>query len=195
MMVMATLASPDVLLMLRVREGDRDGFDRLVERHRTELIGYLYRMVFNYAIAEELAQESFLRAYRSRARYQPTAQFTTWLYRIGTRLAWNWLRDNRSLLRVTSLDQERADRRPLDVKDPQPLADDLMVRADRARRVARALARLPERQRAAVVMLRYNGLAYQDIAAALGCSTQSVKALLFRAHSTLRDRLAEEHSA
>ena len=191
MRVMATTASPDVLLMLRVRDGDRDGFDLLVERHRADLVGYLYRMVFNYAIAEELAQETFLRAYRSRARYQPTAQFTTWLYRIGTRLAWNWLRDNRWALRHDSIESESEDRRPLDLPDPQPLADDLMVRAERARRVQRALARLPERQRAAVVMLRYNGLAYQQIAAALNCSTQSVKALLFRAHATLRDRLAE----
>jgi len=188
---MAT-ATTDILLMMRAREGDRDGFDELVQRHRTDLIGYLYRMVFNYAIAEELAQEAFLRAYRSRARYQPTAKFTTWLYRIATRLAWNWLRDNRHSLRSESLECEREDHRPLEIPDPQPLADSRLVQADRARRVQRALARLPERQRAAVIMLRYNGLSYGEIADALGTSSQSVKALLFRAHTTLRDRLMEE---
>jgi len=185
-------ATTDVLLMLRVREGDRDGFDELVQRHRTDLIGYLYRMVFNYAIAEELAQEAFLRAYRSRARYQPTAKFTTWLYRIGTRLAWNWLRDNRHSLRHESIEREREDHRPLQIPDPEPLVESRMLQADRARKVQRALARLPERQRAAVIMLRYNGLSYGEIAEALGASTQSVKAMLFRAHCTLRDRLAEE---
>jgi RNA polymerase sigma-70 factor, ECF subfamily len=188
---MAT-ATTDILLMMRAREGDRDGFDELVQRHRTDLIGYLYRVVFNYAIAEELAQEAFLRAYRSRARYEPTAKFTTWLYRIGTRLAWNWLRDNRRTLHHESIEQEREDHRPLQIPDPQPLADSRMVQADRARRVQRALARLPERQRSAVVMLRYNGLSYGEIAEALGTSTQSVKALLFRAHATLRERLLEE---
>src|SRR6266498_4944679 len=131
---MATAATSDILLMMRVRAGDRDGFDLLVERHRSDLVGFLYRMVSNYAIAEELAQEAFLRAYRSRARYEPTARFTTWLYRIATRLAWNWMRDNRRTLHHASLEQEREDRRPLDIPDPNPLADAVLVSADRARR-------------------------------------------------------------
>src|ERR1700746_2216874 len=85
----------DAQLMLRVREGDETSFALLLERHRRPVVHFLYRMVQNQAVSEELAQEVFLRVYRSRATYEPTAKFTTWLFRIATHLALNWIRDGR----------------------------------------------------------------------------------------------------
>ncbi|MGA2599592.1 MAG: sigma-70 family RNA polymerase sigma factor, partial [Bryobacteraceae bacterium] len=95
---MAAVASleRDAALMLRVREGDEASFSALLDRHRAPVIHFLYRMVQNQAVSEELAQEVFLRVYRSRATYEPTAKFTTWLFRIATHLALNWIRDGKN---------------------------------------------------------------------------------------------------
>src|SRR5579862_9407649 len=99
----------DAELMLRVREGDEASFGLLLEKHRNPVIHFLDRMVQNQAVAEELAQEAFLRVYKSRVSYEPTAKFTTWLFRIATHLALNWIRDWRYEHRQASLDQESAD--------------------------------------------------------------------------------------
>src|SRR5215472_6081753 len=85
----------DAELMLRVKDGDGVSFGILLEKHRSAVIHFLYRMVQNHAVAEELAQEVFLRVYRSRTTYEPTAKFTTWLFRIATHLALNWVRDGK----------------------------------------------------------------------------------------------------
>src|SRR5271155_3097395 len=98
----------DAELMLRVREGDQASFGLLLERHRGPVIHFLYRMVQRQAVAEELAQEVFLRVYKSRTRYEPSAKFTTWLFRIATHLGLNWIRDGRTESREESLDQETA---------------------------------------------------------------------------------------
>ena len=97
----------DAELMLRVRDGDPASFALLLERHRGPVIHFLYRMVQNQAVAEELAQEVFFRVYRSRATYEPTAKFTTWLFRIATHLALNWIRDGKHEKGQESIDQER----------------------------------------------------------------------------------------
>src|SRR5579885_2118859 len=96
----------DAELMLRVKEGDGASFGLLLEKHRSAVIHFLYRMVQNHAVAEELAQEVFLRVYRSRSTYEPTAKFTTWLFRIATHLALNWIRDGRNEKSQESLDQQ-----------------------------------------------------------------------------------------
>src|SRR5712672_4503770 len=96
----------DAELMLRVKEGDGASFGVLLEKHRTSVVHFLYRMIQNHAMAEELAQEVFLRVYRSRGTYEPTAKFTTWLFRIATHLALNSLRDGRNEKLQDSLDQE-----------------------------------------------------------------------------------------
>src|ERR1700682_2971682 len=94
----------DAELMVRVKEGDGACFGVLLEKHRLPVIHFLYRMVQNRAVAEELAQEVFLRVYRSRGTYEPTAKFTTWLFRIATHLALNWLRDCQNEKGQESLD-------------------------------------------------------------------------------------------
>src|SRR5881398_2305956 len=96
----------DAQLMLLVREGDDTSFALLLERHRSPVVHFLFRMVQNQAVSEELAQEVFLRVYRSRETYEPTAKFTTWLFRIATHLALNWIRDGKNEKTHESLDEE-----------------------------------------------------------------------------------------
>ncbi len=178
----------DVELMLRVRDGDSTSFGCLLERHRGSVIQFLYRMVQDRAVAEELGQEVFLRVYRSRATYEPTAKFTTWLFRIATHLALNWIRDNKTARGQESLD--RADGPAKSVFDRQPTIEQQLVFESKMQEIRRAIGMLPANQRAAVLMHKYQEMDYSQIASALNCSESAVKSLLFRAYERLRSRLA-----
>lgn len=181
----------DVELMLAVRAGSEASFALLVERHRTPVVHFLFRMIQNQAVAEELAQEVFLRVYRSRQSYEPAAKFTTWLFRIATRLALNWIRDNRAAKSEASLDEMAPPGGMLlQVADSSPTVEQSMVRAARLAEVRHAILALPEKQRAAVLMHKYEELEYAQIAEILECSESAVKSLIFRAYETLRVRLA-----
>lgn len=180
----------DAELMIRVREGDGACFGQLLEKHRAPVIRFLYRMVQNQAVAEELAQEVFLRVYRSRSTYEPTAKFTTWLFRIATHLALNALRDGKNQRLETRLEEEWSEAPACQVSDARPSAEQALMRQDRLEEVRRAVAGLPEKQRAAVLMHKYEEMEYSQIARALNCSESAVKSLLFRAYETLRARLA-----
>jgi len=180
----------DAELMLRVREGDDTSFALLLERHRAPVVHFLHRMVQHPAVSEELAQEVFLRVYRSRATYEPTAKFTTWLFRIATHLALNWIRDGKKEKGQESLDQDVYEGIERQVPDKQPTVEQEMLYAVKLREVRNAIETLPEKQRVAVVMHKYEGLEYSQIAKALSCSESAVKSLLFRAYETLRARLA-----
>ena len=172
----------DVVLMLGVRDGCAASFTNLVSHHRAPVIHFLYRMVQNQPVAEELAQEVFLRVYRARAGYEPSARFTTWLFRIASHLALNWIRDRK---------HERCqDGASYDLPDRRPTVEQTMVREARLREVRQAIETLPPKQRAAVLMHKYEELEYSQIAAVLNCSESAVKSLLFRAYETLRSRLA-----
>ena len=189
---MAVLASleRDAELMLRVREGDQASFGLLLERHRGPVIHFLYRMVQRQAVAEELAQEVFLRVYRSRGTYEPSARFTTWLFRIATHLGLNWIRDGRSEHRQESLDQETAEGATRQVADCARTAEQELVYRAKLREVRQAVEGLPSKQRAAVLMHKYEEMEYSEIADVLRCSESAVKSLLFRAYEQLRSRLA-----
>ena len=181
----------DAQLMLRVRDGDNDSFRLLLEKHRNPLIHFVYRMVQNRAVAEELGQEVFLRVYRSRDTYEPTARFTTWLFRIATRLALNWLRDGRKERGQYQLDDPGDGETPArEVPDRRPSMEQRMVEGARLQEVRDAIALLPEKQRAAVLMHKYEEMDYSQIAVVLECSESAVKSLLFRAYESLRARLA-----
>jgi len=180
----------DAELMLRVREGDDTSFALLLERHRGPVVHFLYRMVQNPSVSEELAQEVFLRVYRSRATYEPTAKFTTWLFRIATHLALNWLRDGKNEKGQERLDDDSGESRSYEVADRKPTVEHSLVLQSRLNEVRRAVASLPEKQRAAVLMHKYEEMEYTQIAAVLNCSESAVKSLLFRAYETLRARLA-----
>jgi len=180
----------DAELMLRVRAGDDTSFGLLLERHRGPVVHFLYRMVQNPAVSEELAQEVFLRVYRSRATYEPTAKFTTWLFRIATHLALNWIRDGRKEKGQESLSEDLLDGSVRQVADRQPTVEQDLVYEVKIREVRDAISRLPAKQRAAVMMHKYEDLGYAQIAETLRCSESAVKSLLFRAYESLRARLA-----
>lgn len=180
----------DAELMLRVKEGDGASFGVLLEKHRSSVVHFLYRMVQNSAVAEELAQEVFLRVYRSRATYEPTAKFTTWLFRIATHLALNALRDNRNERLQDRIDDESPEMPARQVSDSRPSVEQRMVHQAKLAEVRQAISALPDKQRAAVLMHKYEEMEYSQIAKVLSCSESAVKSLLFRAYEALRARLA-----
>ena len=160
MMAVAALER-DAELMLRVRDGDSASFALLLERHRGPVIHFLYRMVQNQAVSEELAQEVFFRVYRSRASYKPTAKFTTWLFRIATHLALNWIRDKRHEKGIESIEDDPARMAPArQLLDRTPTVEQLMVREARLAEVRAAIESLPAKQKAAVLMHKYQEMEY-----------------------------------
>ena len=187
---MAATLDFDAELMLRVKGGDGASFVKLLEKHRLPVIHFLYRMVQNQGVAEELAQEVFLRVYRSRESYEPTAKFTTWLFRIATHLALNSLRDGKNQRLEERLDDDSNEMPARQVSDSRPTVEQTMVYQARLDEVRRAVAMLPEKQRAAVLMHKYQEMEYSQIAKVLNCSESAIKSLLFRAYETLRARLA-----
>jgi RNA polymerase sigma-70 factor (ECF subfamily) len=183
----------DAQVMLRVKAGDDAAFDYLVAKFRRAMVSFMYRMAHNQAVAEELAQEVFLRVYRSRAGYAADAKFTTWLYRIATNLAVNYSRDTRpERAGGQSLDQPDPETGLLpDVADGRPTAEQELVRRERLAAIRRRVQALPERQRLAVVMHKYQELDYREIGQILKLSESATKSLLFRAYETLREELKE----
>ncbi len=188
------MARSDVQLMLEVKAGDDASFELLLRRYRTPLVNFLYRMVREQATAEDLAQEVFLRVYRARKQYAPNAKFTTWLFRIATNLALNAVRDGRYRQMEVSLDQssERGeDEQPaMDLPDREANIEQRLLARDRTALIRRAILALPEKQRAAVLLHKYQELDYNEITRILDCSESAVKSLLFRAYETLRVQLA-----
>jgi len=184
----------DAAIMLRVAAGDESGFNYLAEKYHRPIIHFLFRMVRNQAIAEELAQEVFLRVYRSRESYRAEAKFTTWLYRIATNLAVNHARDTKHerAARNIYLDapDEESGATP-DVADDEPSAEQRLVRDERMMAIRKHVMALPERQRMAVVMHKYQGMDYREIGEVLKQSESATKSLLFRAYQTLREKLKD----
>ena len=190
------MARTDVQLMLDVKAGDEQSFALLLHRYRTPLVNFLYRMVRNREQAEDLAQEVFIRVYRARADYVPSAKFTTWLFRIATNLALNSIRDTRhqrmevSLDAPVTVDSEEGDERPLDVAEKNPNIEEHLVQEAQRDMIRHAIDKLPEKQRAAVLLHKYQDLDYGEISKILSCSESALKSLLFRAYETLRVELA-----
>jgi len=186
--------SSDAAIMLRVAAGDEAGYSFLVEKHYRAMIHFLFRMVHNQAIAEELAQEVFLRVYRSRASYRAEAKFTTWLYRIATNLAVNHARDTRHERNAQTVYLDQPDPETgttPDVADDDPTAEQNLLRDERMAAIRQHVMALPERQRMAVLMHKYQGMDYRQIGDVLKLSESATKSLLFRAYQTLRERLKD----
>jgi len=186
----------DVQLMLDVKAGDEQSFGLLLQRYRTPLVNFLYRMVRSREQAEDLAQEVFIRVYRAREEYVPSAKFTTWLFRIATNLALNSLRDHRhqkleiSMDAPVTTDAEEGDEKPFEVADKHPTIEQELVEEDRKKMIRHAIEKLPEKQRAAVLLHKYQELDYAEIAKILSVSESALKSLLFRAYESLRVELA-----
>ena len=166
----------DEELLAAAGDGDREAFGRLVVRHQQRAFNVAWRMLGNAADAEEVAQEAFLRILDAADRYRPTARFTTYLYQVVSRLC---------------IDRGRK-KRPGDLPSlPTPASDapapaESAARAEEAAAVRRAVASLPDRQRIAVVLRYYEGLAAAEVAEALNTSAKGVERLLARARDTLR---------
>jgi RNA polymerase sigma-70 factor (ECF subfamily) len=188
------MARTDVQLMLDVKAGDELSFELLLRKYRTPLVNFLYRMVRDSAVAEDLAQEVFLRVYRARKEYAPSAKFTTWMFRIATNLALNSVRDNRHRQLEISMDHAvdsgDGEQPAMEVPDRRPSVEQQLVERTRSEMILRAVHALPEKQRAAVLLHKYQELDYDEIARILECSESALKSLLFRAYETLRVELA-----
>jgi RNA polymerase sigma-70 factor (ECF subfamily) len=182
----------DAAIMLELRAGNMAGFDFLIQKYRKPIIHFMYRMVHNQAVAEELAQEVFLRVYRSRETYRAEARFSTWLYRIATNLGVNYARDNRHERTASTVYLDEADSETgttPDVADSTISAEANLLRQERLNAIRQHVLALPERQRMAVLMHKYEGMDYKQIGDVLKLSESATKSLLFRAYQTLREKL------
>lgn len=182
-------AAEDIALMLAVKTGDERAFEALVERHQFRVVGTVAKMLGGESDAEDIAQQVFLRVWQSAPRYNPSAKFTTWLLTITRNLVFNEMR-RRQRARLVPLDPGDADRPPVGHADtsarsaPEEIAD-----AELQEAVSTAIAALPEAQRMAVVLRRFENMPYEEIAKVLKTTVPSVKSLLFRARTDLRERL------
>jgi RNA polymerase sigma-70 factor (ECF subfamily) len=184
----------DATIMLELRAGNMAGFDYLIQKYRKPIIHFMYRMVHNQAVAEELAQEVFLRVYRSRETYRAEARFSTWLYRIATNLGVNHARDTRHERAASTVYLDDADSETgstPDVADMTPSAEANLLRRERMNAIRQHVVALPERQRMAVLMHKYDGMDYKQIGEVLKLSESATKSLLFRAYQTLREKLKD----
>ena len=184
----------DSAIMLELRAGNMAGFDYLIQKYRKPIINFMYRMAHNQAVAEELAQEVFLRVFRSRETYRAEARFSTWLYRIATNLGVNYARDTRHERAASTVYLDQADSETgttPDVADLAPSAEAYMIRQERLNAIRQHVLALPERQRMAVLMHKYEGMDYKQIGDVLKLSESATKSLLFRAYQTLREKLKE----
>ena len=184
----------DAEVMLRVKAGNDAAFDYLVQKYRRPMVNFMYRMAHNAAAAEDLAQEVFLRVYRSRTSYQASAKFTTWLYRIATNLAVNHARDTRHERPENTLSLDEPDEETgttMDVPDSSLTVEENIVRRERLQAIRQKVQNLPERQRLAVIMHKYQQMDYKQIGEVLKLSESATKSLLFRAYETLREQLKD----
>jgi RNA polymerase sigma-70 factor, ECF subfamily len=184
----------DAQIMLRVKAGDQAAFNYLVEKYRRPMLGFMYRMSRNAAVAEDLAQEVFLRVYRSRESYEASAKFTTWLYRIATNLAVNHARDTRHERPEMTVSLDEPDPESgttIELPDGNLTAEQAMLRRERLLAIRRKVEALPEQQKLAVIMHKYQQMDYRQIAEVLKKSESATKSLLFRAYETLREQLKE----
>jgi RNA polymerase sigma-70 factor, ECF subfamily len=184
----------DAEVMLRAKAGDQSAFEYLVQKYRRPMVSFMYRMARNAAAAEDLAQEVFLRVYRSRESYEASAKFTTWLYRIATNLAVNHARDTRHERPEVQVSLDEPDEESgttLEVPDASLNAEQAMVRRERMLSIRKKVEALPEQQRLAVIMHKYQEMDYKQIAEVLKKSESATKSLLFRAYETLREQLKE----
>ena len=179
----------DIALMLAVRRGDERAFESLVERHQHRIVGTVAKMLGGEADAEDIAQQVFVRVWQSAPRYNPSAKFTTWLLTITRNLVFNEMRRRRRAPLVP-LDADDPDRAPRGHPDASARsASEEAAEAELQEAITRAIASLPEAQRMAVVLRRFEEMPYEDIAKVLGTTVPAVKSLLFRARADLKDRL------
>jgi RNA polymerase sigma-70 factor (ECF subfamily) len=189
---MSAQLDPDAALMLRVREGDRDAFETLVEKYKQPVVNLVARTIGDFTEAEDIAQHTFVQVYKSAHRYEVTAKFSTWLFTIARNLSLNEIR-RRTRHPADSLDEtfEDGDANPIrQAPDHQTVGPtEHLLRDELEAKVEEAIAGLPEKQRTALLMCRHEEFSYEQIAAVIGCSLSATKSLIHRARETLKERL------
>lgn len=177
-------------LMVKIGNGDHAALRSLVERHQHSLIGTISKMLGNETDSEDIAQQVFIRVWKHAKRYKPDNKFTTYLYTIARNLVYNESR-RRSRKRTTSSDQLEEDHHLQFPADANQEPDNNLLESELTKAIDEAIQKLPENQRMAVVLRRYENVPYEEIAEILNTSVPSVKSLLFRARTTLREHLAK----
>src|SRR5262245_8852738 len=189
---MSTGPDPDAALMLRVKQGDTNAFEQLVEKYKQPVMNLVYRTLPDATEAEDLAQHVFLQVFKSAHRYEVSAKFTTWLFTIARNLCLNEIR-RRSRHPAQSLDETFADDDDQPIHQPEDRRTfsppDAMLQGELEQKVEAALADLPEKQRTAILMCRGDEFSYEDIAKVLECSVSATKSLIHRGRETLKQKL------
>lgn len=186
------LADPDVQLMLKVSEDDQSAFEQLVVRYQDRLVGFFFHIVHDRTVAEDLAQEAFLRVFRARDRYEPTARFSTWLFRIAHNLASNQIRGaiRRREVSLGNSPQDSSNNLDTVLAEQSGLMPARQLDSNEMQQLVRqAVAQLSERQRTAVVLHRFEDMSYEEIGEVMGLGTVAVKSLLSRARVKLKETL------
>ena len=189
---MAAQDDPDAALMLRVKRGDLDAFEALVDKYKQPIVNLMFRMVHDLEEAEDLAQNVFVRVYQSAPRYEVSAKFSTWLFTIARHLSLNEIR-RRSRHPAESIDanlndsEDAAPRQFQDVRTFSP--PESFLHGELEEKIQEALAALPEKQRLAIVLCRQDELSYEEIARVLDCSVSATKSLIHRGRETLKEKL------
>jgi len=189
---MPVQTDPDAALMLRAKRGDRAAFAELVEKYKQPVMNFVFRSLRDEIEAEDLAQNVFLQAWKSRARYRQTAKFSTWLFTIARNLCLNEIR-RRSRHPAESIEEahaEHEDQPRQQYEDKSQVAPpDKMLHRELAQKIEEALAGLPEAQRTAILLCRQDELSYEEIAEVLDCSLSATKSLIHRGRETLKEKL------
>jgi len=186
------LADPDHELMKRVGSGEVAAFKQLVKKYQRMVTGTIYRYIGNHHEVEDLAQEIFFKVYKAAKLYTPQAKFSTWLYKVVANHCLNYRRSQRRDVFLTSIDNSflGEDKLPLQLAQAQDQQPENLVQQQEIQAILkRAISELPDRQRMAIILYRFEGLSYKEIAQALGCSLSAVESLLFRAMSSLKEKL------
>jgi RNA polymerase sigma-70 factor (ECF subfamily) len=184
-----TASSED--LMARIAKGDEDAFEILVTRHQNSVLNLIYRFIGDRAQSSDLAQEVFLRVWQGAKSYKPEAKFTTWIYRITANLCLNELKSARRRRWFPFHRSEEDNENAVEdtYSDGSPTAEDLLLAKERSRQISEALQGLPDNQRMALLLKRYDDLSYEEIARIMSCSVSAVESLLVRAKRTLQGKL------
>jgi RNA polymerase sigma-70 factor (ECF subfamily) len=182
---------PSEELMARIAEGDEDAFEILVNRHQTPVLNLIYRFIGDRTQAKDLAQEVFIRIWQAAKTYRPEAKFTTWIYRITANLCFNELKSARrkKWFSFSRSDEDGEHTFEETLADSAPSAEDRLLEKERSHQITKALQSLPENQRMALILKRYDGLSYQEIAKIIGCSVSAVESLIIRGKRTLQEKL------
>ena len=177
-------------LLAKTAEGDELAFEILVQKHQTSVLNLIYRYVGDRTRAKDLAQEVFLRIWRAAGSYEPKAKFTTWIYRITVNLCLNDLKSaNKKKLPLSRGAIEESQTLNEEIADVSPSAEDVLLAEERSRQISKALQSLPENQRMALILKRYDNFSYNEIANIMDCSVSAVESLLVRAKRNLQAKL------